>query len=84
VTKDGKFIIDWLPPVAGRGAQRILVLGGFCGSGFKHAPLVGRIAQEMVCAAEVGNAADAARPPCFPDIARFSLARPALYETSRL
>lgn len=92
VTRDGHFIIDWLPPTRAaakgeapqRSAQRILVLAGFNGSGFKHAPLIGKMAQEMVCAAEEGRCAEATRPPCFPAIEAFAIERPSLYAAASL
>ena len=72
VTRDGRFVIDWLPASAHAAPRSVLVLGGFSGSGFKHGAAVGRIAQELV--------SGAGRPPTFPEAtAVFSITRPGLF-----
>ncbi len=43
MTPDNNFIIDELPRV-----KNIYLAGGFCGTGFKFAPIVGKILAEMV------------------------------------
>ena len=40
---DGRFIIDWHPR-----AERVFILGGGSGHGFKHGPAIGELAAEMV------------------------------------
>ena len=57
MTRDGNFVIDWVPPKEGEdeaaaaaaaAPPRVLLLAGFSGAGYKHAPLVGKLAAEMV------------------------------------
>ena len=74
VTKDANFVIDWVSP-------RCLVLAGFSGSGFKHAPLVGKMAWEM-SAAKLSDPQSALirAPPSFPQISRFSIKRSSLFD----
>ena len=74
VTRDGSFVIDWVPEAfAPRGT--VVVLAGFCGSGFKHGPLIGRLVAEMMLGASVGDTERMRRPASFPDLEPFSLRR---------
>ncbi|OGK52775.1 hypothetical protein A2966_04680 [Candidatus Roizmanbacteria bacterium RIFCSPLOWO2_01_FULL_41_22] len=43
MTPDNDFIVDELP-----GLKNIYLAGGFCGTGFKFAPIIGRILAELV------------------------------------
>lgn len=43
MTPDNDFVVDELP-----GLDNIFIAGGFCGTGFKFAPLIGKIIAEMV------------------------------------
>jgi glycine/D-amino acid oxidase-like deaminating enzyme len=72
VTRDANFVIDWVSP-------RCLVLAGFSGSGFKHTPLIGKIASEMI-GALLSDPLSAAvhAPPSYPRISRFSIKRSSL------
>jgi glycine/D-amino acid oxidase-like deaminating enzyme len=89
MTRDGNFVIDWLPRAATASATaepRVLLLAGFSGAGFKHAPLIGKMAAEMVQASldEASSTSDPHSPPSFPDIAQFSIDRPGLYAEADL
>eukprot|EP00040_Diaphanoeca_grandis_P031040 m.184945 g.184945 ORF g.184945 m.184945 type:complete len:450 (-) comp32212_c0_seq11:361-1710(-) len=75
VTRDGNFIIDWFD-----NALDVLILGGFSGSGFKHIPIVGKMAAEMLLASVDHREHDARLPPSFPNIAPFSLQRASLFQ----
>jgi glycine/D-amino acid oxidase-like deaminating enzyme len=44
MTPDEGFVIDFAP-----GTERVVVMAGFSGHGFKFAPLLGRAAAELVC-----------------------------------
>jgi sarcosine oxidase/L-pipecolate oxidase len=77
VTRDGSFVIDWVPE-AFAPSGTVIVLAGFCGSGFKHGPLIGRLVAEMMVCAGRGDMEGMRRPASFPDLEPFSLRRPTL------
>jgi len=59
MTPDNNFIIDQLP-----GLKNIFIAGGFCGTGFKFAPIIGKIMAEKIL-----------RKSSIYDITRFSTKR---------
>jgi len=59
MTPDNNFIIDLLP-----GFKNIFIAGGFCGTGFKFAPIIGKIMAEKIL-----------RKSSIYDISRFSAKR---------
>lgn len=74
VSRDSNFVIDWLDD-----SCNVLVLAGFSGSGFKHTPLVGKMAAEMVMASKDGKLVDRRSPASFPNIVPFSIRRSSLF-----
>ncbi|MFA5770027.1 MAG: FAD-dependent oxidoreductase [Patescibacteria group bacterium] len=59
MTPDNNFIVDQLP-----GFKNIFIAGGFCGTGFKFAPIIGKIMAEKIL-----------RKSSIYDISRFSAKR---------